>query len=77
MPDRKKVIKGLECCSSSEWRCPLECPYYGQNHETACRKLLEKDALELLKEQKHKLPMAYHWGRLPSGTNIKVVKYDE
>lgn len=49
MPDREKVIKGLECCikrdPDDQTRCG-ECPY-----ESACLNRLKIDALELLKEQ--------------------------
>ena len=48
MPDREKVIKGLECCSSTE-ECGKQCPYWGD--EGACRTHLEADALALLKAQ--------------------------
>lgn len=57
MPDREKVIKGLERCSSidmcyMEISCYhpkyLECPYH---EESECVKHLVNDALELLKEQ--------------------------
>jgi hypothetical protein len=48
MPDREKVIKGLECCSSAE-ECGKQCPYW--DDEGACRTHLEADALALLKAQ--------------------------
>ena len=43
---REKVIQGLECCSKDKDHCN-ECPYYS---EEDCWQL-ERDALELLKEQ--------------------------
>ena len=55
MPDRGKVIKGLEQCSNVDMCCMeiscyhpkyLECPYH---EEEECVKLLVKDVLELLK----------------------------
>lgn len=51
MPDREKVIKGLECCIDPlKARCP-ECPYYPcYDQETTSEQLLA-DALELLKGQ--------------------------
>ena len=53
MPDREKVIKGLECCTAFDGKgFPLceECPY---EDEGTCQELdqLHRDALELLKEQ--------------------------
>lgn len=56
MPDREKVMKGLECCivrdPDAKRNC-VECPY---NHEgfitnTPCANGLMADALVLLKEQ--------------------------
>lgn len=54
MPDREKVIKGLECCSAMSGEECRECPYghecrdadlpYGMPH-------LAAEALTLLKEQ--------------------------
>ena len=51
MPDREKVIKGLNSCSGSG-TCVNSCPYYdncGNNY--SCTSNLAKDALALLKEQ--------------------------
>lgn len=52
MPDREKVIRGLECCRKSpEYKkdCQmLECPYL---YETECIANMCADALELLKAQ--------------------------
>ena len=45
---RERVIKGLECCSSTE-ECRKQCPYWGD--EGVCRTHLEADALALLKAQ--------------------------
>lgn len=58
MPDREKVLKGLECCLVSEeyYQCE-KCPYRATEDERKvidwCCHLgeLRKDALELLKEQ--------------------------
>lgn len=53
MPDREKVIKGLELCEiGSGDRCyETECPYYGQG----CTESLKNDILELLKEQEKEI----------------------
>ena len=52
MPDREKVIKGLEVCTSTAdgESCPKDCPYY----QEVCYGYdqLMRDALALLKEQK-------------------------
>lgn len=51
MPDREKVIKGLEVCTSiaDDELCPKDCPYY----QEVCYGYdqLMRDALALLKEQ--------------------------
>lgn len=51
MPDREKVIKGLECCMS-EKTCHGKCPYKGQCDDGGYyySRAIE-DAIELLKEQ--------------------------
>ena len=53
MPDRAKVVKGLECCikrdPDDKPRC-TECPY-----DSACLNRLKVDALELLKAQEAKV----------------------
>ena len=46
MVDRKKVIKGLETCSTGH--CEVACPYYNTSQ---CTRIILTDALELLKEQ--------------------------
>ena len=46
----EKVIKGLEQCISADKTCS-NCPYEG----TTCTTTLNRDALELLKEQKHQI----------------------
>lgn len=53
MPDKEKVIKGLECCSNLEDDC-TDCPYdyAGDYGESFClRRQLMPDALALLKGQ--------------------------
>lgn len=47
MPDREKVLKGLEICTSPV--CRTDCPY--DNERNGCSLMLMKDALELLKAQ--------------------------
>ena len=49
-PDREKVIKALECCTSADG-C-LECPYSDSGKGTDhCQLFSTRDALALLKEQ--------------------------
>jgi hypothetical protein len=47
MIDRQKVIKALELCRDG--RCDIRCPY--NNINFGCRKHLDTDAIDLLKEQ--------------------------
>ena len=57
MPDREKVIKGLECCDNDE--CDI-CPYdlsCDENDLGTCRATLHRDALALLKAQEPKKPI--------------------
>ena len=55
MPDRQKVIKGLELCTNiSQDGCLMLCPYKDEKDETYsgfCEQVLKQDALDLLKEQ--------------------------
>lgn len=53
MPDREKVIKGLECCGEDAYGCCRECPYNDHRIGTIeyCTSALCADALALLKEQ--------------------------
>ena len=46
MPDREKVIKGLECCAAVN--CGQSCPYAPVG---GCRVQVLRDAIALLKEQ--------------------------
>lgn len=57
MADREKVIKGLECCSDTEYDCVLQndCPY-SSNYGEGCMLEMKKDALELLKAQEPVAP---------------------
>ena len=55
MTDRKKVLKGLECCSKSiDKACPKECPYrvkcLTQDNPLLMFSVMT-DALELLKDE--------------------------
>ena len=55
MPDREKVIKGLECCiieGDAEEVCP-NCPYVDK-HPFECTTQLMMDALALLREHEPK-----------------------
>lgn len=54
MPDREKVIKGLEICvGGDDFSVCMrnECPYIGGSQDGYCITNLERDALALLKEQ--------------------------
>lgn len=54
MPDREKVIKGLECCLSNKYPPCGKCGYDGDiryNDAWSCRLSLMADALALLKAQ--------------------------
>ena len=56
MPDREKVIKGLECCASMNGSACRECPYSSEciaseaTYQTGTAHLAA-DALAVLKEQ--------------------------
>ena len=50
MPDKEKVIKGLEHCTDIFKKCEDGCPYYNKIELPECNRL-KKDALALLKEQ--------------------------
>lgn len=88
MPDREKVIRGLECCivhdPDAKRNC-VECPY---NHEgiitnAPCANGLMSDALALLKEQEARVMTAeevihsndwiwYQWKNTHCGWTIAV-----
>lgn len=62
MPDREKVIKGLEICYIPPSKCD-DCPYHGRED---CTDALCLDALALLKEQEPQVMTAeevdkYSW----------------
>ena len=46
MPDREKVIKGLESCATG--KCEISCPYH---NVPQCTRAILVDALALLNEQ--------------------------
>ena len=51
MPDIEKVLKGLECCQSYDYKCG-ECPYVDADTDGGCySEILRRDAWELLKAQ--------------------------
>lgn len=52
MPDREKVIKGLECCTRGD-ACSSDCPYFKEAPITdgRCITAVQADALALVKEQ--------------------------
>ena len=56
MPDREKVIKGLEFCSKC---CSQNCPYFESD---MCIALLANDTLAMLKEQEPVKPEQEHSG---------------
>lgn len=49
MADGKKVREGITFCLS-RFHCGEDCPYYNTG-KTGCMELLQKDILEMLKEQ--------------------------
>ena len=58
MPDREKVIKGMELCISPNDECsPDNCPYYvSPNNESGlCWNRLMADALAMMKEQEEEI----------------------
>lgn len=59
MPDREKVIKGLECCRNGF--C-FACPYNdGVDGNVDCKQKWADDALELLKAQTPIKPVRDSW----------------
>ena len=54
MPDREKVIKGLEYCMKNQHCSDCESCAYGGVTSVICNSLI-KDALELLKEQEEEI----------------------
>ena len=58
MPDREKVIKGLECCRRRYFSC-IGCPYKDESHRSVeeCLWCRINDAIALLKEQEAVKPI--------------------
>lgn len=48
MPDREKVLKGLECCEKTDGSDCKNCPY---TDDCDCVEFMSRDALALLKKQ--------------------------
>ena len=71
MPDREKVIKGLECHAKGARGCLFDCPY---GNENGCQLLLCSDALALLKEQEVTQKDGYNlqelWKRARAGETL-------
>ena len=69
MPDREKVIKGLETCNCYGYTC-MECPYYDPEDDGGCHaEELLYDAIALLKEKK---PIG-EWVRVSSDDDYENV----
>jgi len=52
MADRKKVIRGLECCIANRHNnCPYKSTDEGIDKVTSCTTYLMKDAIAMLEEQ--------------------------
>ena len=71
MPDREKVIKGLETCSAGKEHAPNDrdctsCPYYPAGYTGCTCKPLMADALALLKAQK---PRVMTWEEAQANVN--------
>ena len=66
MPDREKVIKGLECCEHISGEYCRQCPYHediAADTPPCCTGLLAHDALALLKAQEPVKPIPGLWDR--------------
>ena len=77
MPDREKVIKGLECCASTSYEC-RKCPYGDEclNTDFPCGEThLISDALTILKEQEAIEPTSYMDGLVQRFTCGKCGKH--
>lgn len=59
MPDREKVIKGLEWCMNEKHDCYREkgCPYENEGDDIGCKYALHRDALALLEAQEPMEPV--------------------
>lgn len=76
MPDREKVIKGLEHCDFGDFATCHECPYY-QSHD--CTDELKNDILVMLKEQEtanvYKCPNCGTWVSAENVVRCKDCKH--
>lgn len=63
MPDREKVIRGLEVCSTVQdlAPCPNECPYHKPDAVCYGTARLMQDALALLREQEEEQKHIVIW----------------
>lgn len=80
MIDKKKVIKGLECCRNlnppDDWDCPEECPYSIESNPHRCctfNPLLD-DAIALFLEQEPVEPDGENCGEC--GYTLHRINYD-
>ena len=55
MPDREKVIKGLECLADVHDENCIGCGYIGIGIYPVCVRTVARDALALLKEQQDEI----------------------
>ena len=62
MPDREKVMRGLECCSRQRGGPELceQCPYFNEPFPP-CSNTLLHDALALLREQEERIKFLEKW----------------
>ena len=74
MPDREKVIKGLECCAHEEIGDCENCPY---NENTPhCDISMMRDAIAMLKEQETSLEkVAADYGLTVDGVSFALDQY--
>lgn len=76
MPDREKVINGVEHCFHGQECCgDIKCPYYIEHLSDSCcleerQENLKADVIALLKEQEEEAKAAYRRG-LETGRTIK------
>ena len=73
MPDREKVIKGLEWCMNEKHDCYREkgCPYENEGEDIGCKYALHRDALALLKAQE---PMVMVGAKLTDTELIEAIR---
>lgn len=77
MPDREKVIKGLECCTKGGV-CFSDCPYSKEVPmvDGRCITTVQADALALLKEQEPIEPII-SYGTFRCGNCRNIVGYND